>query len=323
MRVIRVREFGDPSVLKLEETPDPVPGAGQAVIDVEIAGVVFGDTIVRSGRYPFPLPYVPGLEVGGLVRAVGPDVDSALVGRRVVAATPKMVGGYADQAAVDAAALCEVPEGVAIERAVPVFQAGAMALGLLDAMQVKTGETILITAAAGRIGTLLVQAAKNARMIVVAAVGGPDKAEAVSGADVVVDYSKPDWVDRVVAATGGGVDVALDAVGGEVGAGVLAALRDGAGRFGTYGFASGEWTAFDAATVGRRGLTIVGAAGVTFHKPASLQRADTVRALRELASGRLTPRIHAVWALADAAEAHTALADRRTIGAVLLKPGLS
>ncbi|GAA1984539.1 hypothetical protein GCM10009838_53100 [Catenulispora subtropica] len=117
--------------------------------------------------------------------------------------------------------------------------------------------------------------------------------------------------------------MALDAVGGEVGAGALTVLRDGAGRFGTYGFASGEWTTLDTAVISRRGLTIVGAAGIAFHKPAAAQRADAERALRELAAGRLTPRIHAVWALESAAKAHTELADRTTVGAVLLRPALS
>lgn len=109
----------------------------------------------------------------------------------------------------------------------------------------------------------------------------------------------------------------LDAVGGTVGNQALAAVRDGAGRFGTYGFASGDWTALDASTIG---LTIVGPAGITFAKPAAEQRADAEHALAELAAGRLTPQIHAVLPLAGAARAHTELADRRNIGAILLKP---
>jgi NADPH2:quinone reductase len=323
MRAIRVREFGDPSVLKLEDTEAPVPAAGQVLIDVEVAGVVFGDTLVRSGRFPFPLPYIPGLEVGGRVAAVGPGADAALVGRRVVATTPKMSGGYAQQAVVEAAAVFDVPTGVGLEQAVPVFQAGAMAVGLLAAMRVAAGETVLITAAAGRIGSLLVQAAKAAGATVIAAVGGKEKAEAAAaiGADAVVDYAPADWDERVRDVTGGpGVDVALDAVGGAVGGQALEAVRDAGGRFGTYGSASGEWTPLDAGVIGRRGLTIVGAAGITFAKPATELRADVDRALAELAAGRLTPRVHAILPLADAAQAHAELADRRNIGAILVKP---
>jgi NADPH2:quinone reductase len=114
--------------------------------------------------------------------------------------------------------------------------------------------------------------------------------------------------------------VALDAIGGAIGAGALSALRDGAGRLGTYGFASGEWTPLDAGTIGRRVLTVVGAAGITFAKPDAEQRADAERALSELAAGRLTPRIHAVLPLEAAPEAHAELAARRNLGAILLKP---
>jgi NADPH2:quinone reductase len=323
MRVIRVRKFGGPAVLKLEDAPAPTPAAGQVVIDVEVAAVLFGDTIVRSGRFPFPLPYTPGLEVGGQVAAVGPGVDGALLGRRVVATTPKTGGGYAQQAVVDARQLVEIPDGLDLDQAVPVFQAGAVALGMLSAMRVTAEETVLVTAAAGRIGSLLVQAAKAAGATVIGAVGSTAKAQfaATLGVDAVVDYSNPDWIERVKAASGGrGVDVALDAIGGQIGAGALSALRDGAGRLGTYGFASGEWTPLDAGVLGRRGLTVVGAAGVTFAKPEAEQRADTERALSELAAGRLKPRVHAVLPLHDAPRAHTELEERRNVGAILLKP---
>ena len=326
MRVIRVREFGGPPVLKPEDAPAPTPAAGQVLVDVEVAAVLFGDTIVRGGRFPVPLPYTPGLEVGGRVAAVGPGGDASLVGRRVVAATPRTGGGYAQRAVVDAAWLFEIPADADIERALAVFQAGALALGMLGAMRLAAGETILITAAAGRIGSLLVQAARAAGATViggVGAVGGAAKAEYVTslGAHAVVDYSAPDWPDQVRAATGGrGVDLALDAVGGSIGSGALTALRDGAGRLGTYGFASGEWTPLDAGAVGRRGLTVLGPAGITFAKPHADQRADAEQALSQLAAGDLTPRIHAVLPLAKAAQAHGMLEGRENIGAVLLRP---
>lgn len=311
------------AVLKPEDAPAPTPAAGQVVIDVEVAAVLFGDTILRSGRFPFPLPYIPGLEVGGRVAAVGPGADDGLVGRRVVAAMPRTGGGYAEQAVVDTRWLFEVPEDVGLEQAVPVFQAGAVAVGMLGAMRLAAGETILITAAAGRIGSLLVQAAKAAGARVIGAVGSTAKVQAVTalGADEVVDYSDPDWVGQVRAVTDGhGADLALDAVGGPIGAGALTALHDGTGRLGTYGFAGGEWTPLDAGVIGRRGLTVVGAAGITFAKPAAEQRADAEAALAALSAGRLTPRIHAALALEDAALAHAELEGRRTVGAVLLKP---
>ena len=163
-----------------------------------------------------------------------------------------------------------------------------------------TGDSILITAAAGRIGSLLVQRAKAAGAgTVVGAVGGPAKAAAAAefGADVVVDYHAADWVAKVKEATGRGADVTLDAVGGENGAQALEATANGGGRFGLYGFTSGTWVELDAHQIGRRGITIVGALGITFAKPAEEQRADAAEALKAASAGQLVPRIHGSFPL--------------------------
>ncbi|MFI1096939.1 zinc-binding dehydrogenase [Streptomyces sp. NPDC020917] len=322
MRAVRVTAFGAPDVLRTEEVPDPRPDAGEVLIDVERAGVGYGDVIVRTGRYPFPLPYVPGLEAGGTVAAVGAGVDPDLVGRRVVAATTGMTGGYAERAVAAAGAVHEVPAGLPLDRAVAVFQSGAVAVGLLSAIGLRRGETVLVTAAAGRIGSLLVQRARTAGAgLVVAAVGGARKAAAARefGADVVVDHTAPGWAGQVRQATGGrGTDVTLDAVGGPVGAGALAATADGGGRFALYGFTSGTWVELDAHRIGRRGISVVGALGIAFAKPAEEQHADAAEALRAAAAGELVPRIHATFPLERAAAAHAALEDRSSIGAVQL-----
>lgn len=323
MRAVRVSEFGSPEVLRVVETEDPVPSAGQVLVGVEVAGVGYGDVIVRSGRYPFPTPYVPGLEVGGRVRAVGPDVDPALVGARVVAATTGMSGGYAQLALAQAEHTFEVPAELSLEEAVAVFQAGAVAVGLVTAIRLRPGESVLVTAAVGRIGSLLVQRAKAAGAgPVVGAVGGPRKAAVapVFGADVVVDHTAPDWVARVREATGGrGTDVTLDAIGGDIGAQALEATAAG-GRFGLYGFTSGTWVPLDAHQIGRRGISVVGALGIAFAKPAEEQRADAEEALKAAAAGELVPRVHATFPLDRAAEAHAAIESRATLGAVLLTP---
>jgi NADPH2:quinone reductase len=260
------------------------------------------------------------VEVGGEVVAVGPDVDPALLGRTVVATTVGNRGGYAERALGVAAYTFPVPAGMALPTALAVFQAGGLAYGLLGAMRVAPGETVLVTAAAGRIGSLLVQLAKAAGATVVGTAGG-DKVAAVLGfgADHAVDHRADGWADRVRAVTGGrGVDVVLDAVGGEVGARAVDAAADGAGRIGVYGFASGTWLPLDAMQIGRRGLTVVGPLGIVFRKPDEAQRADSEHALAEAAAGRLTPRVHATYPLADAAAAHAAVESRRTTGAVLL-----
>jgi NADPH2:quinone reductase len=317
MRVVRVREFGPPQVMRIEEAEAPRPSAGQVVVAVEMAGVIYGETIVRSGRYPLPLPYEPGIEVGGRVVEAGPDVDPSLIGRQVVATTVGNTGGYAEAALAEIGNVYPVPDGLPLERAIPVFQAGAVATGILSAMRVRAGETVLITAAAGRIGSLLVQLAKAAGAAhVIGAAGGPDKLAAAEefGADVTVDYGKPEWVSEVMTATGGrGADVVLDAIGGGIGEQALRAAADGSGRFGVYGFASGTWIPLDAGRLAQRGLSVIA-------KPLAEQRADAEQVLDAAAAGALVSRVHAAYPLERACDAHTDLELRRTIGALLLVP---
>ncbi len=321
MRVVRVREFGPPQVMRIEEAEAPHPSAGQVAVAVELIGATYAETIVRSGRYPLPLPYEPGIEVGGRVLEVGPEVDPSLVGQRVVATSLGNTGGYAEVALAEAVNVFVVPEGLSLEQAVPVFQAGAVSVGVLSAMKVQPGESVLITAAAGRIGSLLTQLAKRLGSgPVIAGVGSAEKVAAAKefGADVVVDYSHPDWSDAVREATGGkGVDVALDAIGGDIGEQALRAVGNG-GRFGIYGFASGTWTPVDALQVAQRGLSVIGPLGITFAKPLTEQRLDVEASLRAAVAGDLVPRIHARYPFEEVVRAHVDLESRQTVGAILL-----
>jgi NADPH2:quinone reductase len=256
--------------------------------------------------------------------ALGPQTDPALLGARVVATTVDNAGGYAERALARAAGVFPVPGGLALDRAVAVFQAGAVAVGLLSAMRVTAGESVLVTAAAGRIGSLVVQLARAAgARPVIGAAGGPAKVAVARelGADVAFDYTERDWPEHVRKATGDrGAAVVLDAVGGAIGAQALDAAADAGGRVGVYGFTSGTWTALDTMTIARRGLTVTGPLGVTFAKPAVQQRADAEQALAFAAAGQLVPRIHAVYPLEKATEAHAELAGRRSAGALLLRP---
>jgi NADPH2:quinone reductase len=324
MKAIRVSDFGPPEVLRVEQVEDPSPSHGEVLIAVEVAGVNYGDVIVRSGRYPFPKPYVPGLEAGGKITTVGPGVEPSLIGKRVVATTIGMTGGYAELALAKADNVHEVPEGLSLDQAIAVFQAGAIAIGLVSAIRVGPGDNVLITAAAGRIGSLLVQRAKAAgASTVIGAIGGPEKAAAAArfGADVVIDYHTADWVPQVRQATGDkGANVVLDAIGGDIGAQALEATANGGGRFGLYGFTSGTWVQLDAHQIGRRGITVVGALGITFAKPVEQQRADAEQALRAAADGQLVPHIHQSFPLERAAEAHAVVESRASVGAVLLTP---
>ncbi|WP_067896984.1 quinone oxidoreductase family protein [Nocardia vaccinii] len=320
MRAVQVTRFGGPEVLVIDDVADPVPDAGQVLVEVEVAGVAYGDVIVRSGRYPLPLPWTPGLEVGGRVIAVGSEADRGLIGRTVVATTVGQRGGYAERAVVSAGYTFPLPEGLALDTALTVFQAGAVAGGLLTEMRVSGADTVLITAAAGRIGSLLVQSAKSAGATVIGVASG-EKCGAVLdfGADHALDHGIDEWPERVRELTGGrGADVALDAVGGETAERALAAVADGGGRIGLYGFASGRWPDLDARTLASRGVTVSGPLGAVIRKSDAEQRDDAARALAAAARGELIPRIHARYPLARAAAAHRELEQRHSIGAVLL-----
>jgi NADPH:quinone reductase len=320
MRAVRVDRFGEPDVLVIDNIADPEPATGQVLVDVRMAGVVYGDVIVRSGRYPLPLPWIPGVEVSGKVVAAGPGAGESLLGKTVVAATAGQAGGYAERALAAAGYTFPVPDGLALDVALAVFQAGAVARGLLSAMRLRADDTVLITAAAGRIGSLLVQSAKSAGATVIGA-ASREKLTAVTefGADHAVDYSAVGWPDQVRELTAGrGATLVLDAVGGETAASALAAAADGAGRIGLYGFASGEWPVLDAQTIVRRGLTVSGPLGMVFRKSDAEQRDDAEQALAAAARGELTPRIHARFPLERAADAHRELEARRSVGAIVI-----
>ena len=320
MRAVRVGRFGGPDVLVIDNVADPEPAAGQVLVDVRLAGVAYGDVIVRSGRYPLPLPWIPGLEVAGQVVAAGPDADEPLPGKTVVATTAGQAGGYAERAAATAAYTFPVPDGLPLDVALAVFQAGALARGLLSAMRLSAGDTVLITAAAGRIGSLLVQLAKSAGATVIGA-ASRQKLAAVAefGADHAVDYGVAGWADQVRELSGGrGATLVLDAVGGETAASALAAAADGAGRIGLYGYASGGWPALEVQAIARRGLTLCGPLGMVIRKPGAEQRDDAGQALAAAARGELAPRIHARFPLEQAADAHREIEARRSVGAIVL-----
>lgn len=308
MRVVWMREFGGPEVLVPGEAPDPVAGDGQVLIEVAFANTTFVETQVRAGTGPFRpvLPIVPGNGVGGVISAVGPGVDPDLAGQRVVTSTGGS-GGYAQRVAVDAAVVFPVPDGLALDAAVALLADGRTATGLIHATGVRPGERVLVEAAAGGVGGLLVQLAKAAGASVVAAAGGPAKVAHVLDADAVVDYLAPDWTSEV-----GEVDVVFDGVGGAIGTAAFGLLRRG-GRMAVYGLAGGSWAEVPEEDAAARGVSLVRSIG----SPADL-RAFTESALSEAAAGRLIPVIGQRYPLEKAADAHAAMESRTTVGKTLL-----
>jgi NADPH:quinone reductase len=194
---IRQYEFGPAENLLFEEVPAPVPGRGQVRIVVAAAGVHLVDTTIRSGAPgPFPLPQLPmtpGREVAGVVDVLGADVDDDWLGKRVVVHLGMASGGYAELVVADVVSLHEVPPDLPADQAVAMIGTGRTTFGVLDVAKIQADDVVLVSAAAGGMGNLLVQAAKNAGAFVVALAGGPEKVALVRdlGADVAVDYRLP------------------------------------------------------------------------------------------------------------------------------------
>lgn len=319
MRVIHATAFGGPEVLELRETPAPSPGAGEALVAVAVAPVLFLDTQIRAGAarawFDTAPPYVPGAGVAGTVAAVGEGVDGDWVGRRVVADTPD--GGYADRALVPAGSLVAVPDEVTLDDAAALLHDGRTAVRLIEVTAPRAGEWALVLGAAGGLGALLVQLAAAAGARVVGAARGERKLALVRelGATEAVDYANPGWVEDVRARTGG-VDVVLDGVGGALGAAAFELVRPG-GRFSAHGAPAGGFAAVDREEAARRRVTVTGIEQVQF-APAEARR-HTERALAAAAAGRLRPVVGQTFALADAASAHRALESRAAVGKTLLE----
>jgi NADPH:quinone reductase len=326
MHAIRQHEFGPPETLIYEEVADPVPADGQVRISVEAAGVHLLDTTIRKGESgrPFPLPdlpMTPGREVAGRVDALGPGVDDHWLGRRVVAHLGMASGGYAELAVAPVAALHELPDDLAAEAAVAMIGTGRTTMGILEVAQPTPDDVALVTAAAGGIGSLLVQAAHNIGAVVVGVAGGPDKVERARklGADVGADYRAPAWPDAVREALDGrDVTLALDGVGGEIGRGALELLGPG-GRIVMFGWSSGKPLELSTGDLYARGITASAAVGPRImQRPGGMRDLET-QALAEAAAGRLVSPVTR-FPLADAAQAHGALEGRMTVGKTVLLP---
>jgi NADPH2:quinone reductase len=318
MQAVVLREFGPPSALVAADVADPIARAGQALIEVEFASVTFVETQLRAGRPPNPamlprLPAILGNGVGGVVSALGKGVDQALVGRRVVASLGGS-GGYAERVAADGDALVDIPDQLSTREAVALLADGRTAMLLMRAAAVRPGETVLVEAAAGGVGSLLVQLARNAGARVVGAAGGMRKLAVARelGANVVVDYSDPGWPGQLRAELEG-VDVVFDAVGGAIGRSAFDLLRAG-GRFSAFGMASGAFAQISEAEAASRRVTLVGSARLAASELRELVRA----ALAEAVAGRLRPLIGQIFPLDQAAGAHAAIEQRATVGKTLL-----
>ncbi|MGC0338753.1 quinone oxidoreductase family protein [Streptomyces sp. SLBN-8D4] len=321
MRAVEFQEYGGPEVLKVVEADVPGPGPGQVSVDVAYAGVNFADLKARSEGYRVPgLPFVPGLEVSGRVRALGEGVTGLSVGQEVTAALT-VGGGYADVAVADTANVFPLPSGVDLRTAAGLPAVLPTAYALVHTVgRLQAGETVLVQGAAGGIGTVVGQLAKAAGATVYGVVSGEAKA-AYAREHGYDEVFVGDFAEPVRAATGGrGVDLALDPVGGDTLRDCLASLAV-YGRLVSFGNASGAppWT------VGQpelypRGLSVAGFSILTLAQTAPAElRTLSERAFATVADGTVSLPVTAEFALEEAAEAHRLMGARTSTGKLLLR----
>ena len=322
MKAIRVHETGGPEVMRLEELPTPNPGQGQALVKVEAIGVNFVDIYNRSGLYKNPLPFTPGSEGAGTVEGVGPGVTEVKVGDRVGWA--QVGGSYATHVVAPAQKLILIPEGVNWMDAAAVLLQGLTAHYLATSTYpLKTGDSCLVHAAAGGVGRLLCQIAKQRGARVIGTAGSPEKAAIArdGGADEVILYREQDFVAEVRRLTGGaGVQVVYDMVGKDTFDGSLSSLAR-RGCLVLVGQASGPVPPLDPRVLNTKGslyLTRPSLVDYTVTREELLARANDV--LTWLSEGKLRLRVDRTYPLAEAAEAHRALEGRQTAGKVQLMP---
>ena len=299
------------------------PGTGQARVRIAAAGVNFIDIYVRSGQYPAPLPLTLGQEAAGVVDAVGPEVGEVRVGDRVAYA-PQPGGAYAEAAVVPAARLVPVPEGVDLPVAAATMLQGMTAHYLSHSTYpIQAGDTVLIHAAAGGVGGLLVQLAKRRGARVIGTVSSEEKAREAraAGADAVILYTQTDFAAETRRLTGGeGVHAVYDSVGKDTFAGSLDSLRV-RGMLVLYGQSSGAVAPLDPQVLNAKGslfLTRPTLGHYVAERGELLQRAGDL--FGWIAAGELQVRIAATFPLAEAAQAQTYLASRQAKGKVLLIP---
>ncbi len=324
MKAVVVNAFGGPEALEYQDLPEPTIDPGQVLIRVAATGVNYADVMARRGQYHgvSAPPFIPGLDVAGTIEAVGADVSGLRVGQR--AALPA-TGAYAELVPADPVLVYPLPDTVDFETAAAFPTIGITAYNLLQSVaRLAAGETVLVHAAAGGVGTTAVQIARHLGAgRIVGTVGDDAKADLVRGlgADVVINYRREDFAPRVRELTGGaGADVILDSVAGAVFEASMSCLAP-FGRLIVFGQASGEPGLARSADLYPLNRAILGysTGGYRRLRPAGLRpAAEAVLGL--LANGTLRLVIGGRYRLAEAAAAHRFVESRQSIGKVLLLP---
>ena len=324
MRAVICSELGPVDNLVLGELPDPVPGPGEVVIDVQVAALNFPDTLIIEGKYQFrpDPPFSPGGEAAGVIAAVGDGVKWE-VGTPVVAV--HTAGAFAEKWLVPAAMVLPLPEALSFEQAAGFTMTyGTSYYALKQRAAIQPGETLLVLGAAGGVGSAAVELGKAMGATVIAAASTPDKLDFASslGADHTIDYTAADLRESIKEITEGrGVDVVYDPVGGPLSESALRSIAWN-GRFLVVGFATGDIPSIPLNLPLLKSASIVGVFWGAWMQRGSPDPADNIRELYEMAAtGRIEPRISAVHPLEDYPVALADLTSRTATGKVLLSIG--
>lgn len=315
MKAIRVHELGGADKLITDEVERPAPKADEVLIKVAAAGINYADTMMRAGNYLTKpeLPFTLGYEAAGTIEAVGEGVTTLEVGQRVLATTSS--GGYAEYATAKAVTTMPIPDELGYGEATALLVQGLTALGLLN--ETKAGQTILVHAAAGGVGSLLIQLAKYKGLKVLGTASSDTKCQLTTelGADVAINYSDENWTDEVLKATDGkGVDWIIEMVGGDIVAKNLKVLAKH-GTMWVYGSASGEDFKVSVLSLMHKNHTIRGY--WLMNESVGNRIKFTKELLDHLVAGRLKIQV-TEFPLAEAREAHEAIENRQTTGKVVL-----
>ena len=322
-----VKQFGAPEQMSLEDLPTPVPGPGEVLIDARAIGVNFPDLLVIEGTYQIlpELPFSPGKEVAGIVRAVGPGVESPNVGERVMAQVEH--GAYREQVLAEANNVAVLPESVGYE-AGAAFGLSYLTVyfGLLRRARLKPGEWVLVTGGGGGVGSAGVQLAKalGARVIAVGRTEDKRNLALEQGADHTIEFEPEGFKERVMELTDGhGADVILESVGGELFRACMRAIA-WEGRLVIIGFAAGEIPTVKAGHVLVKNMDLIGVQSSDYRErePESFREAQE-ELLGLLTHGKIGVQVTATYPLEAAAEALEEIRDSRVRGKVVLTTGAS
>lgn len=325
MKAVRMEKTGGPEVLEVVRVPVPTPGAGQVRVKVEAAGMNYSDIMIRQGMYidAMKLPYFVGREFCGTVDAVGHGADMWKTGQRVVGSIPG--GAFAEYLTAPAATLMPCPDGLSAEQGAALLIQGITALHCLeDFGRLQPGETVLVHAGAGGVGTLAIQIARTLGAgKVIGTASSEAKCKVIEGlGGTAINYTEGDWVKDVLAATGGrGADVILESVGGDV---ALRSYKEALADFGRmviYGVAGGQIVQLDNREILVSNKTLSGYfLGAYFPKYLDKVAAATMKLAGMVLEGKVKPVIGQSFALDDVAAAFDHMQQRKSTGKVIIKP---